>query len=148
MTPSQFAQLGPILEAKAAKDADPFGTLQDPQMSITAAVLQLASPEKYTEWQKAVNTIYLLDEGSVGSVPEGTPAEVVWSQVISGQASTDPEAAKVWANLTNREVMGTTSQGVPFTASPDGTVRYGEPVDNNFMPGQSVRGPDQGPNQG
>ena len=127
MTPSQFAQLGPILEAKAAKDADPFGTLQDPQMSITAAVLQLASPEKYTEWQNAVNTIYLLDEGSVGSVPEGTPAEVVWSQVISRQASTDPEAAKVWANLTNREVMGT-FQGVPFTASPDGTVKYGNPV--------------------
>ena len=147
MTPSQFAQLGPILEAKAAKDADPFGTLQDPQMSITAAVLQLASPAKYTEWQNAVNTIYLLDEGSVGSVPEGTPAEVVWSQVISRQASTDPEAAKVWANLTNTEVMGT-SQGVTFTASPDGTVRYGEPVDNNYMRGQSVRGPDQGPDQG
>ena len=128
MTPSQFAQLGPILEAKAAKDADPFGTLQDPEMSITAAVLQLASPAKYTEWQNAVNTIYLLDEGSVGSVPEGTPAEVVWSQVISRQASTDPEAAKVWANLTNREVMGTTSQGVPFTANPDGTVKYGNPV--------------------
>ena len=137
MTPSQFAQLGPILETKAAKDADQFGDLQDPQMNITTAVLQLASPAKYTEWQNAVNTVYLLDEGSVGSVPEGTPPEVVWSQVISRQASTDPEAAKVWANLTNREVMGT-SQGVTFTASPDGTVRYGEPVDNNYMRGQSI----------
>ena len=148
MTPSQFAQLGPILEAKAAKDADSFGDLQDPQMSITAAVLQLASPAKYTEWQNAVNTIYLLDEGGVGSVPEGTPAEVVWSQVISRQASTDPEAAKVWANLTNTKVMGKTSQGVPFIAFPDGSVTSGEPVDNNFMPGQSVRGPDQGLDQG
>jgi len=148
MTPLQFTQIGPILEAKAAKDADPFGDLQDPQMSITAAVLQLASPAKYTEWQNAVNTIYLLDEGGVGSVPEGTPAEVVWSQVISRQASTDPEAAKVWANLTNTKVMGKTSQGVPFIAFPDGSVTSGEPVDNNFMPGQSVRGPDQGPDQG
>jgi hypothetical protein len=137
MTPSQFAQLGPILEAKAAKDANPFGDLQDPQMNITTAVLQLASPEKYTEWQKAVNQIFLTPQGQVGSVPAETNASVVWSQVISGQASTDPEAAKVWANLTNTEVMGKTLQGVPFTASPDGSVKYGEPT-GNFMPGQSI----------
>jgi len=130
MTPSQFSQVGPVLETNLAKQQDPFGDLQDPQMNITAAVLQLASPAKYTEWQNAVNKIYLIPEGQSGAIPSKTPADVVWSQVVSAEANVDPEAAKVWANLTKTEVMGNTlmsatPKNTPFTAYPDGTVVFG-----------------------
>ena len=152
MTPSQFAQIGPMLEANLAQQqSGVFGDVGDPAGIIQNAAMRVGG-DKYSVWQEKVrNRLAMAKEAEPTDAtwlhPETTEGQV-WEMVISESAYTDPSAGAVWANYTGQPVMGTTPQGVAFTANPDGTVRYGEPVDNNFMPGQSVRGPDQGPNQG
>ena len=89
----------------------------------------------------------MADEAEAGDatwLPPETTEGQVWEMVISESAYTDPSAGAVWANYTGQPVMGTTSQGVPFTANPDGTIEYGDIVGSTISDEERVRGPNQG----
>jgi hypothetical protein len=149
MTPTQFAQIGPVLEAKAAKDADPFGDMGDPAGSIEVAAMRVAGTH-YADWEKEVNRRIGLSEkagikpGDTGWLPQGTSKSEVFEKLIAETAYINPYAGAVWANFTGQPVMGAikgfsdngepytdpdTGQVVPigtaFTANPDGTFEIG-----------------------
>ena len=144
MTPSQFSQIGPVLEAKAAKDADPFGDMGDPAGSIEVAAMRVAGTH-YADWEKEVNRRIGLSEkagikpGDTGWLPPGTSKSEVFEKLIAEKAYIDPYAGAVWANFTGQPVMGAITGNffmdprngqpvppdTPFTANPDGTFEIG-----------------------
>jgi hypothetical protein len=142
MTPLQFTQVGPVLEANLAQQqSGVFGDVGDPAGIIQNAAMRVGG-DMFSVWQEKVrNRFAMADEAEAGDatwLPPETTEGQVWEMVISESAYTDPSAGVVWANYTGQPVMGTTSQGVAFTANPDGTIEYGDIVDNNFLPGQSI----------
>jgi hypothetical protein len=132
MTPTQFAQIGPMLEANLAQQqSGVFGDVGDPAGIIQNAAMRVGG-DKYSVWQEKVrNRLAMAKEAEPTDAtwlhPETTEGQV-WEMVISESAYTDPSAGAVWANYTGQPVMGTTPQGVAFTANPDGTIEYGDIV--------------------
>jgi hypothetical protein len=133
MTPLQFTQVGPVLEANLAQQqSGVFGDVGDPAGIIQNAAMRLGG-DMFSVWQEKVRNRFAMakesEPGDASWLPPDTTTEgQVWEMVISESAYTDPSAGAVWANYTGQPVMGTTSQGVAFTANPDGTIEYGDIV--------------------
>jgi len=144
MTPSQFSQIGPVLETNLAKQQDSFGDVGDPAGVIETAAMRVAGTH-YADWEKEVNRRIGLSQkagikpGDAGWLPQGTSKSEVFEKLIAEKAYGDPYAGAVWANYTGQPVMGVitgftfmdpdTGQVVPtgtaFTANPDGTFEIG-----------------------
>ena len=146
MTPTQFAQIGPMLEANLAQQqSGVFGDVGDPAGVIETAAMRVAGTH-YADWEKEVNRRIALSQkagikpGDAGWLPPGTSKSEVFEKLIAEQAYGDPYAGAVWANYTGRPVMGALTvytftdpdtgqvvpRGTPFTANPDGTFELGD----------------------
>jgi len=145
MTPTQFTQIGPMLEANLAQQqSGVFGDVGDPAGVIETAAMRVAGTH-YADWEKEVNRRIALSQkagikpGDTGWLPQGTSKSEVFEKLIAEKAYGDPYAGAVWANYTGQPVMGAitgytfmdpdTGQVVPtgtaFTANPDGTFEIG-----------------------
>jgi len=132
MTPSQFSQIGPVLEANLAKQQ--FGDLGDPMGIIENAIMRVAG-SRFAEWDQEANEIIALSErtgilpGDDDYLPTGYDKKHVLERMISEKAYGDPDAALVWANYTGQPVMGkstvSATRGLTYTAKPDGTIEWG-----------------------